>query len=154
MVRDRRFRKNEIIYRQGDPASEVFFVKFGTVDLYVDYKTEDSKLISVVPEGKVFGELGVIEGKPRTMTSVAREDSVVTVVDKDSFPSYIEEHPNKLIVVLESLSSRIRAQSHKLARACIAVAEYAEEKETRGSVDQALISELETLAKENLKARS
>ncbi|MGN0907482.1 MAG: Crp/Fnr family transcriptional regulator [Bullifex sp.] len=153
MVRDARYRKGDVIYRQGDKADEVFFVKYGTVHLYVDHGTEESKLIGLVPEGRVFGELGVIEDKPRTMTSVAGEDTIVTIVDRDSFSSYIEENPNKMLVVMESLSSRIRAQSHKLANACRVVAEYAEEKERNGNVSSSLIDEMKLLAAENRRAK-
>ena len=101
----------------------------------------------------MFGELGVIEDKPRSMTAVAGEETVVTVVGRESFPSYISEHPNKLIVVLESLSMRIRAQSHKLVRACRAVAEYAEQKESEGHVSRELMDEMKLLAAENRRAR-
>ena len=153
MIRDAKYKKGQVIYRQNEDAGEVFFVKYGTVHLYIDYKTADSKLIGIVGEGRVFGELGVIEDKPRTMTSVAAEDTVVTIVDKESFPSYIKEYPNKLLVVMESLSSRIRAQSHKLAKACKVCAEYTEEKETKGYVDSALMNEMKVLAAENKKAR-
>ena len=153
MIRDAKYKKGQVIYRQNEEAGEVFFVKFGTVHLYVDYKTADSKLIGIVGEGRVFGELGVIEDKPRTMTSVAAEDTVVTIVDKASFPSYLKEHPNKLLVVMASISSRIIAQSNKLAKACKVCAEYSEEKETKGYVDSALMNEMRVLAAENKKAR-
>ena len=153
MIRDAKSKKGQVIYRQNEEAGEVFFVKFGTVHLYFDYKTADSKLIGIVGEGRVFGELGVIEDKPRTMTSVAAEDTVVTIVDKESFPSYLKEHPNKLLVVMESISSRIIAQSNKLAKACKVCAEYSEEKETKGYVDSALMNEMRVLAAENKKAR-
>ena len=153
MIRDAKYKKGQVIYRQNEEAGEVFFVKFGTVHLYVDYKTADSKLIGIVGEVRVFGELGVIEDKPRTMTSVAAEDTVVTIVDKESFPSYLKEHPNKLLVVMESISSRIIAQSNKLAKACKVCAEYSEEKETKGYVDSALMNEMRVLAAENKKAR-
>ena len=153
MIRDAKYKKGQVIYRQNEEAGEVFFVKFGTVHLYVDYKTADSKLIGIVGEGRVFGELGVIEDKPRTMTSVAAEDTVVTIVDKESFPSYLKEHPNKLLVVMESISSRIIAQSNKLAKACKVCAEYSEEKEIKGYVDSALMNEMRVLAAENKKAR-
>ena len=153
MIRDAKYKKGQVIYRQNEEAGEVFCVKFGTVHLYIDYKTAHSKMIGIVGEGRVFGELGVIEDKPRTMTSVAAEDTVVTIVDKESFPSYLKEHPNKLLVVMESISSRIRAQSNKLAKACKVCADYAEEKETKGYVDSALMNEMKVLAAENKKAR-
>lgn len=153
MIRDAKYKKGQVIYRQNEEAGEVFFVKYGTVHLYIDYKTAHSKMIGIVGEGRVFGELGVIEDKPRTMTSVAAEDTVVTIVDKESFPSYLKEHPNKLLVVMESISSRIRAQSNKLAKACKVCAEYSEEKETKGYVDSALMNEMRVLAAENKKTR-
>lgn len=128
-------------------------MKYGTVHLHVDYKTELDRLIGLVTEGRVFGELGVIEDKPRSMTAVAGEETVVTVVDRESFPTFISEHPSKLIVVMESLSMRIRAQSHKLVRACRAVAEYAEQKESEGHVSRELMDEMKLLAAENRRAR-
>ena len=152
MIRDAKYKKGEVIYREGEEANEVFFVKYGTVHLYVDYKTQNKKLIGIVTEGKAFGELGVIEGKPRTITSIAAEEIVVTIVDKESFPSYLEKNPNKLLVVMESLSFRIRSQSHKLLRACQVVADYVEEKEKKGYVAKALKDEMVLLAKENKKA--
>ena len=154
MIRETRYKKGDIIYRQGDKADEVYFVKFGTVCLYVDYGTPESKLIGFVSEGRVFGELGVIEDKPRTMTSVAKEETVVQIVDKASFPSYVEEHPAKLLLVMESLSSRIRSQSHKLIRACRVVAEYVDEKEKRGEARKELVEEMKLLAAENRRARA
>ena len=59
MIRDAKYKKGDVIYRQNEEAGEVFFVKYGTVHLYIDYKTADSKLIGIAGEGRVFGELGV-----------------------------------------------------------------------------------------------
>ena len=49
------------------------------------------------------------------------------------------------------LSFRIRTQSHKLLKACRVVADYVEEKETKGHVSKALLDEMILLAKENKK---
>ena len=153
MVRDASYKKGDIIYRQRDEANEIFFIKYGTIHLYLDYKTENAKLIGIASEGKVFGELGVIESKPRTMTAVAADDTIVTIVDKQSFPSYIKQNQNKMILVMESLSSRIRAQSQKLVKACKVVASYSEEKEKNVNVNKVLIEQMKTLAAENIKAK-
>lgn len=153
MIRDAKFKKGDIIYKQNDEANEIYFIKYGSVHLYLDYTTANEKLIAIANEAKVFGELGVIESKPRTMTAIAAEDCVITVVDKESFPSYIKENQNKMILVMESLSSRIRSQSQKLVKACKAVALYSEEKEKNGVVDKVLLEKLKTLAAENIRAR-
>ena len=47
MIRDAKYKKGDVIYRQNEEAGEVFFVKYGTVHLYIDYKTADSKLIGI-----------------------------------------------------------------------------------------------------------
>lgn len=153
MVKDVHYKKGDVIYLQGDEADSIYFVKYGTVELYIDYKMPSAKRIGTAGEGRVFGELGVIEKKPRTMTTVAMEETVVTVVDKDSLLSYINENPNKMILIMESLSSRIRSQSQKLVKACATVAEYVEEKEQNGTVDKALVEKMKTLAKENIRSK-
>ena len=88
------------------------------------------------------------------MTAVAAEDTIVTIVDKISFPEYIKQNQNKMILVMESISSRIRAQSQKLVKACKVVASYTEEKENKGNVDKALIEKMKTLAAENIGSRN
>ena len=130
MVREAKYKKGNIIYRQGEAANEIFFIKYGSVYLYLDYKKEGEKL-----------------------TAVAADETIVTIVDKESFPSYIKENQNKMIIIMESLSSRIRAQSQKLVKACKVVATYLEEKESKKSVDKALIEEMKTLAAEDRRAK-
>lgn len=152
MIVDREYRKGDIIYRQGEKAEQIFFVKFGMVELHVDYGTPDDKCIGTVGEGKVFGELGLIESRPRTMTTVCRETTIVTIVDRDSFHDYIQDNPNKMVVIMESLSLRIRRQSQKLITACRTVAEYVDEKNSKGTANKELVSRMKELAKENAKA--
>ena len=153
MIRDAKYKKGEVIYREGDEAKAIYFLKFGSVQLYVDFDKEDRKLIAIVPEGRVFGELGVIEDMPHTTTSVAGEETILTIVDKESFPSYIQEHPNKMLTIMENLSYRIRLQSQKLVKATKVVAAYAEEKEKNGFASNELREKLKTLSLENKKAK-
>lgn len=150
MIRNETYKKGDVIYRQGEEAKELFFVKYGMVEIYIGYDTEDAKCIGTIQEGKVFGELGIIEEKPRTTTIVAAEETVVTIVDKESFKDYIKENPNKLIVIMESLSSRIRAQSQKLVEACQVVADYAEEKK-KGEVSKELLDKMKAMAAQGKK---
>ena len=51
MIRDMRYRKGDVIYRQGENADEVFLVKYGTVLIHVDFKTDLDRLIGLVTEG-------------------------------------------------------------------------------------------------------
>lgn len=145
MIQNETYKKGDVIYRQGEEAKELFFVKYGTVAIYIDYDTEDRKCIGTIQDGKVFGELGIIETKPRSTTAVAADETVVTIVDKESFKDYIQENPNKLIVIMESISSRIRIQSQKLVEACQVVADYVEEKKS-GEVSKELLDKMKAMA--------
>ena len=45
MIRDAKYKKGDVIYRQNEEAGEVFFVKYGTVHLYIDYNTTSAKVM-------------------------------------------------------------------------------------------------------------
>lgn len=52
------FKKNEIIYRQGDPSPNVFFILRGSVALTVNKKDLGSQtiVIKIMYDGQEFGE--------------------------------------------------------------------------------------------------
>ncbi|MDE2416375.1 MAG: cyclic nucleotide-binding domain-containing protein [Burkholderiales bacterium] len=68
--------KGDVIFRRGDPANRVYFIRTGRI-----YLTEIGKFLSA---GKMFGEIGVFsDHAQRTLTAVCDDESELFVITKE-----------------------------------------------------------------------
>ena len=62
--------------------------------------------------GDIFGEMSLLEGKPRTATAIAATDVVAMAFDRTNFEHLIEKQPQFAYRLAEMLSKRI-VESHR-----------------------------------------
>jgi len=67
--------------------------------------------------GNFFGELGVIDGAPRTADVVAAVDTDCLIISQWAMKSMIEHHPEISLAMLEELVRRLRATDEALSTA-------------------------------------
>ena len=99
----RTYAAGEEIFVQGDASSEMFGVVSGAVDLL-----RDGTVVARVEPGGTFGEMGIIDQAPRSLTAVAAEQSEIAVIDEHTFLFLVQETPMFALQVMRSLAARIR----------------------------------------------
>ena len=88
------FKKNEIIFKQGDFSPVMYDILAGQVGIFAAYGTENEKQITVLGEGQLLGEMGLIEAYPRSATAVAMEDGVKLRCGRSARRSFRHTSPN------------------------------------------------------------
>jgi len=89
----RRYLAGAVIIRKGDPGTEMFIVRSGTVaSLSVDGDGNERVLYQYGP-GRFFGEMSIIENEARSATCTALEDTELLVLDGIDFYRLVWEHP-------------------------------------------------------------
>jgi CRP/FNR family transcriptional regulator, cyclic AMP receptor protein len=102
----RKYARSAIIFSQGDPAEDVFYIQQGSVKLSVLSGTGKEAVIAVLSPGDFFGE-GCLAGQPRRIaTAAAMSASKILVVEK---PQMLE-----MLHTQTALAERFLA--HMLAR--------------------------------------
>ena len=100
--------KDQVIFREGEPGSVMFLVQSGTVLIWRG-EPEDKVALGIVPQGGIFGEMAIFDGKPRMASASALEDSVLVQIQGDHVREALRKADpilTKLIqVVLESARS-------------------------------------------------
>jgi CRP/FNR family transcriptional regulator, cyclic AMP receptor protein len=77
-----KYRKGQIVFRQGDPADSVFYIREGGVKIAVVSAQGKEAVVAFLKAGDFIGE-GCLTGRPRRVsTARALEDSAITRVDK------------------------------------------------------------------------
>lgn len=114
MMSSREFKQDETVFHYGDPGGEIYILRTGRVELFVE-STEGAKILLAENEqGDVIGELSFLDGGPRTATAVAREDTQMLVLDRERLLDFIDKHPHAAMDVLTVIGRRLRATDELL----------------------------------------
>jgi uncharacterized membrane protein len=104
----------QTIFSYGDPGGEIFILRNGRVEVFVE-STEGEKIILAENErGDVVGELSFLDGGPRTATAVAREDTQLLMMHRERLLDFIDKHPHAAIDLLTVVGRRLRSTDELL----------------------------------------
>ena len=78
--RNKFFRKGETIFERNAPGSSLFGIASGSVAVQVN--PADPSITIPIGTGSIFGEVGLISGRPRGATVLAAEDTVVVEISR------------------------------------------------------------------------
>jgi flavin reductase (DIM6/NTAB) family NADH-FMN oxidoreductase RutF len=100
---DRTFEEGEFVVREGDPGDELFVILEGEARV----ERKGSSLATFGP-GEFFGEVAVIDGRPRSADVVAASPLRALAVSRELVRSTIEREPRAAWAILEVLAGRLR----------------------------------------------
>jgi CRP/FNR family transcriptional regulator, cyclic AMP receptor protein len=99
----RSFKAGEIIFREGDPAEELYIIKSGKVEI-----RRGNRLLDTLSEVSIFGEMALIDGSPRSATVVAATDTAIVPVGEKQFLFLVSRTPHFALNVMRVLARRLR----------------------------------------------
>ncbi len=110
----RTFRDGEIIFREGDDSLAMFVVRKGKVRLL---KTGPNGTVTLarLGKGEMFGEMGIVDGIPRSASAVAQGAVTVEVTPRHNFLDKLQRDPELALQVMTKLVERLRAADEQLA---------------------------------------
>lgn len=108
IMRPRSFKKDEIIFHKGDPGQVMYFIKEGEVRIYMNTDDEQQVSVAILTSGDFFGELALLDDKPRSSSAVAMERTETLTMHRDDFTAQVRQYPQIAIAILAVLSGRLR----------------------------------------------
>jgi CRP-like cAMP-binding protein len=100
-----------------------------------------NKFFGVVKAGEIFGELAVIAGLPRSATAMAKSECKLISLDEKQFHAALQKTPEFALMMMNSMSQRLRQSIAKLAAATGGASPSAPA-ERRNVVDKKMLAEL------------
>ncbi|MCR5825827.1 MAG: cyclic nucleotide-binding domain-containing protein [Oscillospiraceae bacterium] len=125
-AQERTFKKGEVIYRENQYEMCLYDILYGSVSLYQHYGEPEETLIKAYEGDGYFGELELVEARPRTATAVATERTIVKVYDRESFAELFSRRPSMVLAIMQQMSARIRELQRDYNDACRIVSESLE----------------------------
>jgi CRP/FNR family transcriptional regulator, cyclic AMP receptor protein len=114
-ARMRSFKPGETVFTIGSPGENMMAVLKGAIRISVPSPDGKEFLLAILPQGEVFGELSVLDGKPRSADAVADGACTLAVLDRRDVLSFFERNPAAWPKLLEVLSDRLRRTDELLA---------------------------------------
>jgi CRP/FNR family transcriptional regulator, cyclic AMP receptor protein len=107
-MRQRRFRRGEVLFHQGDPGDALFVVTSGAVKISLPNEEGDEAILATIRGGEFFGELALLDGAPRSATATALEPTEALVLPRARFRELIAEVPALRDALLAALAGELR----------------------------------------------
>lgn len=104
------YSNGDIVIKQGDPANGMFLVEAGLVDVVV--RTDDGveKTVNAIQDGGYFGELGLMNNRPRATSIVANGSVRVAFLDVSAFERLLGP-------CMDMMKNRVPEYEEQLAKA-------------------------------------
>jgi signal transduction histidine kinase len=108
IAREHSFAAGQEIFKEGDSGDGVYVVKEGLVEISSAMADQDKRIFAQVNPGEMFGEMAVIELKPRSASATAVSASVVYFIPRDEMIKLVERSPLLAFEWLRVTSQRLR----------------------------------------------
>jgi len=102
------YRRGEVIFHQDDPGSAMHIVKSGQVKIATTSPEGEEVIMAILKDSDFFGELSLLDDKPRSADAVAMEVTQTLTLRRDDFMDMLARHPEMVSGVLASLAERLR----------------------------------------------
>jgi CRP-like cAMP-binding protein len=103
---NRTYPRGTMLFAEGETGKELFVIQKGSVKIV---RVVDNKevLLAMLKAGDIFGEMALLEEKPRSAGAVAHEDCHILVVNKSNFKVIIATQPQLVAKITTLLADRI-----------------------------------------------
>jgi len=115
-MREKSFGQGEVIFREGEEGNEAFRILEGRIEISIHVDGQgDIPLGHLVP-GDIFGEMALLDDKPRSATARTLEPTRLHVMNVEEFNDLFLSDPSALAPFLSSFFERLRNTNDLLRR--------------------------------------
>jgi CRP-like cAMP-binding protein len=101
------------IFGKGEDGHEAYRILKGTVEIFVG-EGESKVILAELGQGEIFGEMGMIEQRPRSATARAIDAVDAEVITRDDFNQSLVGGGEILIPYLTTIFERLRVTNERL----------------------------------------
>jgi CRP/FNR family transcriptional regulator, cyclic AMP receptor protein len=114
LTREKFYPRGSVILFENDPGDSLFVVRQGRVKVVLIGEDGREVILGVLGVGDHFGELSLIDDRPRSAHVIAMEDSHLLVLRRDDFRKRVELSSAVAWSLLTELSRRLRRADEKI----------------------------------------
>jgi CRP-like cAMP-binding protein len=111
------FPDGAVLFREGDPPDMVYMVESGLVDILVRRPDGGRTVIGTIGKGEMFGEMALIDDKPRMATAEVTMEATLVCIPSGAFRAQMKTVNPVMSKVMQQMVKRLRTMAQELAQA-------------------------------------
>ena len=113
MTASQYMKKGQVFFHEGSRSDFAFIIENGQVEVSRKRKDGNVEVVDILGQNDIFGEIGMIDGGPRSATVTALENSKVTMVTRDDLNIMARKNPRAWFPIVKAMSARLRRATTK-----------------------------------------
>ncbi len=109
----REFPKGAVLCREGEPGHDMFVIQTGRVTISKSVG-DIEKVLTTLGPGEFFGEMSILNNKPRSATATCAEASKVLVIDGRTFEAMIRGNAEIALRLIKKLADRLQETNEQI----------------------------------------
>jgi CRP-like cAMP-binding protein len=101
------FPKGTVLFKEGEPGKEMYVVQSGRVNITKTVR-DTEKVLATLGPGEFFGEMSILNNKPRSAGAIMAEDGKLLVIDPRTFEAMIRGNVEIAVRLIKKLSDRLQ----------------------------------------------
>lgn len=102
----RSYPKDTMLFAEGESGPELYIIQKGSIRI-TKIVDDNEVLLALLQAGDIFGEMALLDNKPRSASAIANEDSILMAVNRANFKGMVVEQPKVISRLTSSLAERI-----------------------------------------------
>ena len=102
----RDFKAGTVLFEEGQPGDYMYVITRGEVEIRRKVG-ETERVLAVLPVGEFFGEMAILNARPRSATAVVRTDSRLLVIEGSTFEAMLRARPEIALRIIKALATRL-----------------------------------------------
>lgn len=104
----RDFPAGAVLFEEGQPGDYMYVVQTGEVEIRRQVG-ETERVLAILPPGEFFGEMAILNGRPRSATAVVKSMSRLLVIEGKTFEAMLRARPEIALRIIKSLANRLES---------------------------------------------
>jgi CRP/FNR family transcriptional regulator, cyclic AMP receptor protein len=104
----RSYGNGAIVFSQADPGDALYGVVTGKIRISASSRNGREMFLNIMEPGDTFGEIALLDGRPRTATASTTASSELMIITRDHFLELLKREPELVSHVIHLLCERIR----------------------------------------------
>lgn len=97
-----------LLFRKGEEGGAMYLIEGGRVRIHINDREGTQVTLAELAAGDFFGEMSILDGKPRSATATVSEDARLAVLSREHFHDFVQRSPEVALSMLAAITERLR----------------------------------------------
>ena len=114
VIDEKNLKEGETVFQAGDFGESLYIVKSGDVELFIKDTTGQKIVLKVACRDDIFGEISMLDNRPRSATAIALSNTELFALDRDDLLLLFQKKPDAGLNMLAAMSGMLREADNLL----------------------------------------